>query len=121
MEINYIASRQGKIAEITADIIFIKSQEDALNLMMNCLYSDADKLILYQENISPSFFNLRTKLAGDILQKFSTYQASLAIVGDFTIYKSKSLNDFIRESNRMRRINFVATREEALAIFGGLH
>lgn len=119
MEINYISNQQGKIAEITGSHIFIQNQEDALNLLMNCLYSDADKLILYQQNITPNFFNLKSKLAGDILQKFSTYQASLAIIGDFSIYESKSLQDFIRESNRIKRINFVSTREEALAIFGG--
>ncbi|MDR2283399.1 MAG: DUF4180 domain-containing protein [Sphingobacterium sp.] len=121
MEINYIPAKQGKIAEITGEATFIQNQEDALNLMMNCLYSDADKLILYQENITPNFFNLKTKLAGDILQKFSTYQAYLAIVGDFTVYESKSLQDFIRESNRMKRIHFVSSREEALELFGGLH
>lgn len=121
MEINYIPSQQGKIAEITGNNIFIQNQEDALNLMMNCLYSDADKLILYQQNITPNFFKLKTKLAGDILQKFSTYHAFLAIVGDFTVYDSKSLQDFIRESNRIKRINFVHTREEALELFGGLH
>lgn len=120
MEINYISTKQGKIAEITANNIFIQNQEDALDLLMNCLYSDADKLILYQENITSSFFDLKTQLAGDILQKFSTYQARLAIVGDFTVYQSKSLQDFIRESNRMKRINFVSTREEALLLFGSL-
>ncbi|ERJ59154.1 DUF4180 domain-containing protein [Sphingobacterium paucimobilis] len=121
MEIKHIPSQQGQIAEVIGDNIFIQNQEDALNLMMSCLYNDADKLILYQENITPNFFNLKTKLAGDILQKFSTYRARLAIVGDFTIYESKSLQDFIRESNRTRHINFVASREEALELFGGLH
>lgn len=120
MQINYIPIRQGKIAEITGNNIFIQNQEDVLNLMMNCLYNDADKLILYQENITPSFFDLKTTLAGDILQKFSTYQAQLAIVGDFTVYQSKSLQDFIRESNRVKRINFVSTREEAILLFGSL-
>lgn len=121
MEIKYIPSRQGQIAEITGENVFIQNQDDALNLMMNCLYGGADKLILHQTNIIPDFFNLRTKLAGDILQKFSTYQVRLAIVGDFSIYNSKSLHDFIRESNRTKHINFVNTREEALELFGGLH
>ncbi|WP_164110333.1 MULTISPECIES: DUF4180 domain-containing protein [Sphingobacterium] len=121
MQIKYIPSRQGQIAEITGDSVFIRNQDDALNLMMNSLYGGADKLILHQTNITSDFFNLRTKLAGDILQKFSTYQVRLAIVGDFSLYNSKSLKDFIRESNRTKHINFVSKREEALEIFGGLH
>jgi len=38
----------------------------------------------------------------------------LAIVGDFTNIKSKSLGDFIRESNRGRTVNFVSSVEEAV-------
>jgi hypothetical protein len=53
-------------------------------------------------------------MAGEILQKFSNYRMRLAIVGDFSEYKSKSLRDFIRESNRTGTINFVGTIDEAL-------
>jgi hypothetical protein len=49
-----------------------------------------------------------------MLQKFSTYDFKLAIVGDFSKYKSKSLQDFIRESNKGRVIFFVNTLKDAL-------
>lgn len=38
----------------------------------------------------------------------------LLIVGDFSEYKSKNLNDFIFESNKGRQVNFIASVEEAL-------
>jgi hypothetical protein len=38
----------------------------------------------------------------------------LAIIGDFSAVKSKSLNDFIFESNKYGRISFVSSREEAI-------
>jgi hypothetical protein len=38
----------------------------------------------------------------------------LAIVGDFTKFQSKSLKDFIRESNRGNRIFFVENTDSAL-------
>lgn len=57
-------------------------------------------------------------MAGEILQKFSTYNHKLAIVGDFSGIESKSLRDFIRESNRTGRILFVDNREDALNRFG---
>jgi hypothetical protein len=52
-------------------------------------------------------------LAGDILQKFSNYRVKLAIVGDFIKYQNKSLQDFIRESNKGNTIFFVDNVESA--------
>ena len=109
-----IFSAEGtNIAEITSDKILIRTIQDALDLMVNCVYQGADKIILHQENIVPEFFDLKTRLAGEILQKFSNYRARLAIVGDFTDVKSKSLRDFIRESNKHGQVVFVTTTEEA--------
>ena len=61
-----------------------------------------------------SFPKLQTGLAGDILQKFSNYRVKLAIVGDFSKYKSKSLHDFIRESNKGNRIFFAKNINDAM-------
>ncbi|HYX07928.1 MAG TPA: DUF4180 domain-containing protein, partial [Bacteroidales bacterium] len=63
------------------------------------------------------FFRLETRLAGEILQKFSTYNQKLAINGDFSVYNSISLHDFIRESNKVKRIVFAGTVEEAFGMF----
>ena len=38
----------------------------------------------------------------------------LAIVGDFSKYESNSLKDFIYESNKQGRINFVPHQDEAI-------
>jgi hypothetical protein len=48
------------------------------------------------------------------LQKFSTYGSRLAIIGDFSKYDSKSLRDFIYESNKTGRICFVGSQDEAV-------
>jgi len=40
----------------------------------------------------------------------------LTIVGDFSKFNSKSLNDFIYESNKGRQVNFVASQSEALKV-----
>jgi len=74
-------------------------------------------VIIYEKNITPEFFDLKTKIAGDILQKFSNYRMGLAIIGDFSQYESKSMKDFIFESNKTRHINFVETLKEALEKF----
>ena len=114
MDINLISVNDYYIAEIVSDIIEINTAQDALDILANCAYQDARRIVMYQENISDSFFDLKTTLAGDILQKFSNYNVKLAIVGDFSKYSSNSLRDFIYESNKAGRISFVATRDEAI-------
>jgi len=101
------------IATLNSDATVINTVEDALDFIGNAGYQGADKIILHEKNLSPDFFDLKTKLAGDILQKFSSYNMQLDIVGDFTKYTSNSLKDFIRESNKGGRIRFVASVEEA--------
>ncbi|MFA6571515.1 MAG: DUF4180 domain-containing protein [Bacteroidota bacterium] len=101
------------IAELISDIIEIRNTRDALDLIADCSEQGARKIIINEKNITSDFFDLKTGIAGDILQKFSNYDLMLAIVGDFSKYKSKSIKDFIYESNKTGRIFFVNSIEEA--------
>jgi len=101
------------LAEIVYDNIVLKNTQDAVDLIANCNYQGTSGIILREENVIDSFFDLKTKVAGDKLQKFSTYQSRLAIIGDFTKFTGNSLREFIRESNKLGRINFVGTMDEA--------
>ena len=105
-----------KIAEIVSDTLVIKTSEDGLDLLGNLYYQDFDKIVIQEKNIPPDFFDLKNGMAGEILQKFSNYRVRLAIVGDFTPYSSKSIKDFIYESNKKGQINFVNTTTEALSL-----
>lgn len=103
-----------KIAEIISDDIVLKTTEDGLDLLGNLYYQGFDKIIIYEKNITPDFFDLKNRIAGDILQKFTQYRMPLAIVGDFSKFESKSLNNFIYESNNGKQVNFVSSIPEAL-------
>lgn len=105
-----------KIAEIVSDKFVIETSGDGLELLGNLYYHDFDKIIVQEKNITPDFFDLKNGIAGEILQKFSNYRVRLAIVGDFTPYTSKSIKDFIYESNKKGQINFVKTITEALNV-----
>lgn len=105
-----------KIGEITSDKVILKTTEDGLTLLGDLYYQGYDKIILHEKNITPQFFDLKTGIAGEILQKFAQYRIPLAIVGDFSKYTSNSLKDFIFESNKGKFISFVSTREEAIKI-----
>lgn len=95
--------------------LFINSLDDALDIIGNVRYqSDCDKVIIRKTQLTPSFFDLKTRLAGEILQKFSTYRMRIAIVGDFSQVSSKSLHNFILESNNGKQVAFVRSIEEAI-------
>jgi hypothetical protein len=105
------------IGEVISDNYIIKYIDDGLDLLGNLYFQGFDSIILYEKTIIPDFFDLKSGIAGEILQKFSNYRIRLAIVGDFSKYQSKSLNNFIYESNKGKQINFVSSLTEVIERF----
>lgn len=103
------------LAEIVADAPVIGTPADGADLVGNAYFQGFGGVLLRAQHLAPAFFDLKTGLAGEVLQKFSTYGLRLAIVGDFEAYPSRSFRDFIRESNQRGQVCFVATRDAALA------
>jgi len=97
-----------QIAEVALSSIKINNVDDALDLIGNAGYLGAPAVLLYENVLHPDFFDLKTKLAGEILQKFSNYHMLLGIVGEFEKYNSKSLKDFIYECNTKGKVIFGA-------------
>lgn len=113
--LNFHTTEKGiTIAELLPGAAIIGSTEDLLDILADAGYNGSTGLIIHAGTLSAGFFDLKTRLAGDILQKFSNYRMRLAIIGDFPEVKSKSLRDFIRESNSRGTINFVSSYEEAI-------
>ncbi len=102
------------IAELMTGTAMVSSPGDILDIMGDAGYNGCSKLIVHSRDLSSDFFDLRTGLAGEVLQKFSNYRMRLAIVGDFSHLTSRSWRDIIRESNRGRTVSFLPTLEEAL-------
>jgi hypothetical protein len=59
--------------------------------------------------LSPAVLDLKTRLAGEVLQKFVDYGRQVVILGDISraLAGSRALRDFVRESNRGRSVWFV--------------
>jgi hypothetical protein len=102
--------------EIRSEGQFINNVQDVLDLLGELYGQYYDGIILYERNITHDFFDLQTKLAGEILQKFSNYRIRLVIVGDWSKYTSRSLEAFITESNRGKTVNFSSSPTEALKL-----
>ena len=107
--------------EIRSEEQFINNVQDVPDLFGELYGQYYDGIILYKSNITPDFFDLQTKLAGEILQKFSNYRIRLVIVGDWSKYTSRSLEAFICESNRGKTVNFSSSPTEALKLLSRIN
>lgn len=107
--------------EIRSEEQFINNVQDVLDLFGELYGQYYDGIILYERNITHDFFDLQTKLAGEILQKFSNYRIRLVIVGDWSKYTSRSLEAFITESNRGKTVNFSSSPTEALELLSRIN
>jgi hypothetical protein len=102
------------IAILESRITVVTGIDDAIDLLGNASFQGATGIITREEHFCPEFFDLSTRMAGNILQKFSNYRMKLAIIGDFSKYTSKSLRDFIYESNKGNLIFFTDDLKNAL-------
>ena len=111
-----IISENGvKIALIQSESVLITDGASVLELMADVYYNDnCGCVCLNKEALAERFFVLSSGIAGDVLQKIINYQMKIAIIGDFSIYTSKPLKDFIYECNNGKNIFFVADEEEAI-------
>ena len=107
--------------EIRSEEQFINNVQDVLDLFGELYGQYYDGIILYERNITHDFFDLQTKLAGEILQKFSNYRIRLVIVGDWSKYTSRSLEAFICESNRGKTVNFSSSPTEAVKLLSRIN
>lgn len=114
MDIHLLDIEDNKIAVINSSEVVIENVQDTLDLMANVDNQGARSIILHERNLKEDFFDLRSGFAGEILQKFSTYQMKLAIIGEFDKYKSKSLHAFIVESNRGNLVFFMPDMQTAI-------
>lgn len=115
MKINVVKEKNVNIAVVGSDEMLLTDVQSALDLMATVGYeTGCTHIVLNKSAVCEDFFQLRTRLAGEILQKFVNYHVQLAIVGDFSQYESKALRDFIYESNHGKHIFFVSDEKQAL-------
>ena len=74
----------------------------------------AQTVVIPVGRLDAAFFDLRTGVAGDIVQAFVNYQLRLVVLGPLppAATTSGSFTAFVREANRGTQISFVQTEEE---------
>ncbi len=114
MDLQIIDIENTRIAKPVSKDTVIGTVRDATDLMGNADYQGARNIILEEGNLDPVFFDLKTGMAGEILQKYSNYHMKLAIVGEFGKFCSAALNAFIIECNRGNSVFFVPDFDAAV-------
>ena len=111
--------RVGDTVIIGSDTPLITDGQSALDLIASIYYEHGcAAAVMNKEAVAEDFFRLSTGLAGEAAQKFVNYHFRLALTGDFSMYQSQSLQDFMRESNKGRHLYFCQDEQEALRKLG---
>ncbi|MEU4231264.1 DUF4180 domain-containing protein [Nonomuraea sp. NPDC026600] len=92
----------------------IKDERGAVDLIGDALGQHAQVVIVPTERLDDGFFQLRTRIAGDIMQKFTMYRLLLVILGDISrhVTASSALRDLVHESNQGDHVWFLSSLEE---------
>jgi Domain of unknown function (DUF4180) len=92
----------------------LTSESDALDLLGEAMQHGAELVLVPAERFADDFFQLRTRLAGQIIQKFVQYRRRLVIFGDISRYVSQSnaFRDFVYEANRGDHVWFITSLQE---------
>jgi hypothetical protein len=100
-----------RILEFSVNDAEVSAALDSSALISLAIEHRAGLVILPASEVGNGFFQLKTGVAGDLIQKFVNYRLRLAIIGDLTAYaeQSAALRAFISESNRGRTLWFSPT------------
>lgn len=91
----------------------LRSHRDVLDLI-GAAY-DADGIVLTADDVDPSFFDLRSGLAGELFQKVTNYGLRLALVLPDPAAHGQRWCNLAHEHAHHGAIRIVATRSEAEA------
>jgi hypothetical protein len=96
-----------------AEGALVSSTQDALDLIGSA-FSRADVVAVPAGRLDERFFDLRSGLAGEVMQKFVNYRLRLVVVGglDGRAAPGTALGDLVAESNRGSHVWFVADLDE---------
>ena len=100
-----------RVLELIADGTKLQTYNDAVDLIGKTFENHATLIVIPVECLDDEFFQLKTRIAGELIQKFVQYRRRLAIVGDISrhLAESSALRAFVAESNRGKDVWFVAS------------
>lgn len=109
-------TNKGLVLELVPEFK-VETYHDLIDIVATTRYEeniDDIHIAVHKASLHEDFFDLKTRYAGEMLQKLINYGVRMAVIGDFNMYSSKALRDFIREANRTGDFIFVDSLESCL-------
>lgn len=100
-------------AKIVSSAERIASVDDALALIGSCIEHDTQRLLIDGAHLPPAFFELRSRFAGEFVQKLANYRLRVAAYFATGPERSERFEEFLREARRGRDFRAFTSREEA--------
>ena len=103
-----------RVLECVPDGAKLQTYGDAVDLIGKTFENRATLIVIPVECLDDEFFQLKTRIAGELIQKFVQYRRRLVIVGDISgfLAQSSALRAFVNESNRGKEVWFLASLED---------
>jgi len=79
MEIEILTIGDMRVTLLKSPGVVISGVDDALDLMGEASYRESYRIIVHKDQMTDAFFDLKTGIAGEILQKFSTYKSAISL------------------------------------------
>jgi hypothetical protein len=86
---------------------------DPVAAVFGCIEQGVQALLLDAGALPAAFFDLRTGVAGELVQKLVNYGIRMAAVVPDLAARPERFREFAREANAGRQFRFFATRDEA--------
>ena len=92
----------------------LAADRDVTDLFGELWEHKPDVVVVPADRLTADFFELRTRVAGEIMQKFANYRLRLVVLGDISdrVAASTSLAALVRESNQGKHIWFLPTLDD---------
>jgi PadR family transcriptional regulator, regulatory protein AphA len=104
--------------EITDTVFRVETEDDALDIAALCTENGSSRLLTGPGVLGEKFYDLRSGLAGAVLQKFSNYRITFAAVIPAEKITGR-FGEMVLEANKGKQFRFFTDRESGAAWISG--
>lgn len=113
MNYKIIENDKKKYIEIISSTLPLSTENDALDLVALSREYDTGLLMIHYDALSEDFFNLKTKSAGLMIQKFVNYGIKTAVVLPSELILKGSFKKMYTETNRGNHFRMYQNKDDA--------
>jgi hypothetical protein len=108
-----ISKNNSLYIECLPDGLMFDSEDQALDLVAACIEGKTPNLLIHSSILPLEFYDLRTGLAGTVLQKFSNYHIRAAVLLSPEQSVQGRFQEMVLEANRGNQFRVFRSRELA--------